>query len=177
MAQPDRRGIVAGLSHLDQLIVGALLLFLCVFVFELRLVVPCGGWERISTCAAAIKTDSAWSLYFEIDPFWSAIPSWYAAVMNLQDLVFNPFWALSLAVYLMHRQDAAWFRTATIAVSAMIIATSTVVYAAQAAEPAITSRKLVMLFLVNSPWALFPALFIVRMHRAGERPHGDRAAH
>ena len=102
------------------------------------------------------------------------MPSWYAAVMNLQDFVFNPFWAFSLAIYLTHRQDTAWFRTATISVSSMIIATSLVVYSAQAAEPGITGRKLLMLFLVNSPWALFPALFIVRMHRAGERLHGRR---
>jgi len=51
----------------------------------------------------------------------------------------------------------------------MIITTSFVVYTAQAAHPDITGRKLLMLFLVNSPWALFPALFIVRMHRAGLR--------
>ena len=172
-ALPAARNIAA-LSSLDQLIVGALVLFLLVFAFELLLVLPCGGWERIATCASAIKTDSAWSLYFEIDPFWSSMPSWYAAVMNLQDLVFNPFWALSLAIYLTHRQDTAWFRTATISVSSMIIATSLVVYAAQAAHPDITGRKLVMLFLVNSPWALFPALFILRMHRAGERLHGRR---
>ena len=69
------RGI-ATLSSLDQLIVGALLLFLLVFAFELLLVLPCGGWEQISTCEAAIKTDSPWSLYFEIDPFWTSMPSW-----------------------------------------------------------------------------------------------------
>src|SRR2546426_8924684 len=114
-ALPEPRNFTA-LSSLDQLIVGALVLFLLVFAFELRLVLPCGGWERVSTCAAAIKTDSSWSLYFEIDPFWSSIPPWYAAVMNLQVLVFNPFWALSLAMYANHRQDTAWFRTATIAV-------------------------------------------------------------
>ena len=176
MAGPPAPRNLTALASLDQLIVGALVLFLLVFAFELLLVVPCGGWQQVSTCAAAIKTDSAWSLYFEIDPFWSAIPPWYAAVMNLQDLVFNPFWAISLAMYVAHRQDTAWFRTATIAVSAMIIATSVVVYAAQAAHPEITSRKLVMLFLVNSPWALFPALFIARMHRAGERIHGSPRA-
>src|SRR5262245_65200212 len=108
MPRSIRNG-VAGLARLDQLIVGALLLFLLVFVFELRLVLPCGGWKQISTCAAAIKTDSAWSLYFEIDPFWSSMPSWYAAVMNLQDVVYNPFWALSLVIYGIGRQDAAWF--------------------------------------------------------------------
>ena len=174
-ALPAPRSLTA-LSSLDQLIVGALVLFLLVFAFELLLVVPCGGWERISACEATIKSGSAWGLYFEIDPFWTAMPPWYAAVMNLQDLVFNPFWALSLAMYLTHRQDTAWFRTATIAVSSMIIATSGIVYAAQAAHPDITGRKLLMLFLVNSPWALFPALFIVRMHRAGERPLGRRVA-
>jgi hypothetical protein len=167
-SHPGSRSL-AGLSNLDQWIVGALVLFLLVFAFELRLVLPCGGWEQIARCEAAIKTDSAWSLYFEIDPFWSAMPSWYAAVMNLQDLVYNPFWVLSLAFYLLHRQDAAWFRTATISVSSMIITTSVVVYTAQAAHPDITGRKLLMLFLVNSPWVLFPALFIFRMHRAGER--------
>jgi hypothetical protein len=96
--------------------------------------------------------------------------------MNLQDLVYNPFWALSLVLYLLHRQDAPWFRTATISVSSMIIATSVVVYTAQAAHPEITGRRLLMLFLVNSPWALFPALFIFRMHRAGARPSDARHA-
>jgi hypothetical protein len=172
---PAPRGL-ALLSKLDQWIVGALVLFLLVFVFELRLVLPCGGWEQIATCEAAIKTDSAWSLYFAIDPFWSSMPSWYATVMNLQDLVYNPFWALSLVLYLLHRQDAPWFRTATISVSSMIIATSVLVYTAQAAHPDITGRKLLMLFLVNSPWALFPALFIFRMHRAGARASDARRA-
>ena len=53
---------------------------------------------------------------------------------DLQDLVFNPFWALSLAIYLTHRQDAAWFRTATIVVSSMIIATSMVLIAITASQ-------------------------------------------
>ena len=175
MAATPRRGL-PGLSSLDQLIVGALLLFSLVFVFELWLLVPCGGWQHLATCEAAVKTDSAWSLYFEIDPFWSAMPSWYAVVMYLQDFVYNPFWLLSLAMYATHRHDTAWFRTATIAVSAMIIATSLIVYLAQVTHPDITGRKLLMLFLVNSPWALFPALFILRMHRAGEWILGDRRA-
>jgi hypothetical protein len=175
MTTVQRRGFTA-LANLDQLIVGALVLFSFVFAFELLLLVPCGGWEHLATCESAVKTDSAWSLYFEIDPYWSTMPPWYTAVMNFQDFVYNPFWLLSLAIYAMHRQDAAWFRTATIIVSAMIITTSLVVYLAQAAHPEITNRKLLMLFLVNSPWALFPALFILRMHRAGERLIADRRA-
>jgi hypothetical protein len=181
--QPGRRGI-AGLSPLDQLIVGALILFLVVFVGELSVVVPCGGhWFGLSTCESA-TTNAAFSTYFDLDPFWSDMPGWYATVMSFQEYVFNPFWALSLVMYATHRQDRPWFRTATIVVSSMIIATTLVVYFAQVDHPDITGRKLALLFVVNGLWALFPALFIVRMHRSangslasargGRHVHSDR---
>src|SRR5688572_10202913 len=93
-----RRGI-AGLSTTDQLIVGALILFLVVFVGELSVVVPCGGhWYGLSECESA-TSNAAFSSYFDIDPFWSNMPGWYATVMSFQEYLFNPFWALSLFMF------------------------------------------------------------------------------
>jgi len=165
-AHRDTRRGLGSLPPFDQLIVGALFLFLLVFVFELMLVVPCGGWAALSSCETALMKDGAWSGYFEIDPYWATMPAWYATVMNLQDVVYNPFWLLSLGVYWLHRQDTAWFRTATIVVSSMIITSSVIVFCAQLAHPDITASKLLRLFLVNSPWVVFPGLFILRMHRS-----------
>jgi len=162
------RGITA-LSSLDQLIVGILLLFLAVFVFELLLVVPCGGWENLSTCDAAIAKDGVWSSYFDLDPYWGLMPPWYAAIMNLQDYVFNPFWTLSLFMYLTHRQDTAWFRNATIIVSSMIFTTTLVYFYAEWNHPDVTGLAFTKLILINIWWATGPLLFIFRMHRASMR--------
>lgn len=163
---------VGTLSAVDRLIVGALILFLAVFAFELLLVVPCGGWQNVSRCTSSLSLNGAWSSYFRLDPFWNDTPAWYVAVMNLQDFIFNPFWAVSLYMYLTRRQDIPWFRTATIAVSSMIITTSIVTFLAQCAYPGITGEKLAMLVAVNGPWLAFPLLFIIRMHRAGNRAQG-----
>ena len=160
---------ISDLTTLDQLIVGVLLLFLAVFVFELMLLVPCGGWENLSTCTTPIATTGAWSAYFELDPYWAEMPAWFAAIMNIQDYVFNPFWTLSLFMYLSHRQNAVWFRTATIAVSASIITTNTVYFAAEAAHPLMDSVTFGKLVLINIWWSVGPALFILRMHGAGAR--------
>ncbi|MCV7346910.1 hypothetical protein [Mycolicibacterium rhodesiae] len=161
------------LSALDQFIVGCLILLLLVFGLELMLLVPCGGWHNLPTCTASVKTNGAWTDYFAIDPFWSSMPDWYVVVMNFQDFLFNPFWGLSLVMYLMHRQDTPWFRTATIIVSSMIITTSAVVFLTQAAHPGITGNQLGLLLVINAGWALLPALFIFRMHSAG-RAGGSR---
>jgi hypothetical protein len=156
------------LSTLDQFIVGCLILLLLVFGLELMLLIPCGGWHNLPTCTASVKTNGAWTDYFAIDPFWSSMPDWYVVVMDFQDFLFNPFWGLSLVMYLLHRQDTPWFRTATIIVSSMIITTSAVVFLTQAAHPGITGNQLGLLLVINAGWALLPALFIFRMHSAGK---------
>ena len=162
------RGITA-LSSLDQLIVGILLLFLAVFVFELLLVVPCGGWENLSTCDAAIAKDGVWSSYFDLDPYWAPMPPWYAAIMNLQDYLFNPFWTLSLFMYLTHRQDTLWFRHATIIVSSMIFTTTLVYFYAEWNHPDMTGLAFTKLALLNIWWGVGPLLFVFRMHSASMR--------
>ena len=62
---------ITGLSSLDQLIVGMLVLYLFVFAFELSLVLPCGGWENLDTCdhSSAEAARAAWQGYYEIDKF------------------------------------------------------------------------------------------------------------
>ena len=56
---------ITGLSSLDQLIVGMLVLYLFVFAFELSLVLPCGGWENLDTCdhSSAEAARAAWQGY------------------------------------------------------------------------------------------------------------------
>ncbi|MBJ22965.1 MAG: DUF2781 domain-containing protein [bacterium] len=166
---PLRR--ITDLSTLDQLIVGVLILFLFVFGFELFLVVPCGGWENLGSCTGSFAeaARAAWQGYYEIDPYWGAMPDWYANIMNAQDYVYNPFWALSLVMFLSHKQETPWFRTAMIVVSAATMTTTLLVFVTQFVHPEITPFMRVALLQVNGPWVLCPLLFIVRMHGANTR--------
>ena len=156
---------ITNLSTFDQLIVGILVLFLFVFAFELYLVVPCGGWENVETCNSP-AAEGAWAGYYEIDPYWGLMPDWYANIMNAQDFIYNPFWALSLFMFLAHRQSTPWFRTAMIVVSTATMTTSLLVFATQFVHPDTTPFMKVALLQVNGPWVLGPLLFIFRMHRA-----------
>ncbi|MCA9511809.1 MAG: DUF2781 domain-containing protein [Myxococcales bacterium] len=156
------------LSTVDQLIVGVLVLYLFVFVFELALVMPCGGWEHLEGCdsSSAEAARAAWQGYYDIDPYWGAMPDWYANVMNAQDYVYNPFWALALFMFLTGRQDTPWFRTAMIGVASATMTTSLLVFATQFAHPDVTAFMKIALLQVNGPWVLGPLLFIHRMHRS-----------
>ena len=100
---------ITGLSTVDQLIVGILILFLFVFAFELYLVVPCGGWENVKACGSP-AAEGAWAGYYEIDMYWGLMPDWYGNIMYAQDFIYNPFWALSLFMFLTRRQNTPWFR-------------------------------------------------------------------
>lgn len=159
---------ITGMSTVDQLIVGILVLFLLVFVFELSLVVPCGGWENLEQCdsSSAPAARAAWQGYYDIDPYWGAMPDWYANVMNAQDYVYNPFWALALFMFLTGRQETPWFRTAMVVVAAATMTTSLLVFVTQFVHPDVTPFMKVSLLQVNGPWVLGPMLFIHRMHRA-----------
>jgi len=154
-------------SSLDLLIMGILVLFLFVFIFELWLVVPCGGWDALEGCESpsAETALAAWQGYYEIDPYWGAMPPWYANVMNAQDLIYNPFWALALFFFLTNRQDTPWFRTAMTVVATATMTTSLLVFATQFMHPDTTPFMKVALLQVNSPWVLAPLLFIYRLHR------------
>ena len=157
---------ITGLSTVDQLIVGILILFLFVFAFELYLVVPCGGWENVKACGSP-AAEGAWAGYYEIDMYWGLMPDWYGNIMYAQDFIYNPFWALSLFMFLTRRQNTPWFRTAMIVVSAATMTTSLLVFATQFVHPDTTPFMKVALLQVNGPWVLGPLLFIFRMHRAG----------
>lgn len=159
---------VTELPTVDQLIVGILVLFLFVFVFELYLVVPCGGWENLEGCdsRSAQAARAAWQGYYQIDPYWGAMPDWYANIMNAQDYIYNPFWALALFMFLGQRQKTPWFRSAMIVVAAATMTTSLLVFATQFVHPDVTPFMKLALLQVNGPWVLGPMLFIYRMHRA-----------
>lgn len=154
-------------SSLDLLIMGILVLFLFVFLFELSLVVPCGGWGALEGCdsPSAEAALAAWQGYYEIDPYWGEMPPWYANVMNAQDWIYNPFWALALVMFVTNRQDAPWFRTTMIVVATATMTTSLLVFATQFAHPAVTPFMKAALLQVNGPWVLSPLLFVYRLHR------------
>ena len=108
---------------------------------------------------------AAWQGYYEIDPYWGVMPDWYANVMNAQDTIYNPFWALALFMFATNRQDAAGFRTAMVVVASATMTTSLLVFATQFAHPDTTSFMKIALLQVNGPWVLGPMLFVYRMHR------------
>jgi len=155
-------------SSTDLLIMGILVLYLFVFAFELSLVMPCGGWENLEGCdsPSADAALAAWQGYYEIDPYWGAMPDWYANIMNAQDYLYNPFWAIALFMFATDRQERAWFRTALIVCSAATMTTSLLVFATQFVHPDVTPFMKIALLQVNGPWVLAPLFFIFRMHRA-----------
>lgn len=161
---------ITHLSSIDQLIVGILVLYLFVFVFELSLVLPCGGWENLDACdhSSAEAARAAWQGYYEIDPYWGAMPDWYANIMNAQDTVYNPFWALSLFMFLTGRQNKRWFRTAMIVVATATMTTSLLVFSTQFVHPEVTTFMKLSLVQVNALWVAGPMLFIFRMHRVDQ---------
>ena len=161
---------ITNLSSIDQLIVGILVLYLFVFVFELSLVLPCGGWENLDACdhSSAEAARAAWQGYYDIDPYWGAMPDWYASIMNAQDTVYNPFWALSLFMFLTGRQNTRWFRTAMIVVATATMTTSLLVFSTQFVHPEVTTFMKLSLLQVNALWVLGPMLFIFRMHRVDQ---------
>ena len=161
---------ITNLSSVDQLIVGILILYLFVFVFELFLVLPCGGWENLDGCnhSSAEAARAAWQGYYEIDPYWAVMPAWYANIMNAQDTVYNPFWALSLFMFLTGRQNKRWFRTAMIVVATATMTTSLLVFSTQFVHPEVTTFMKLSLVQVNALWVAGPMLFIFRMHRVDQ---------
>ena len=93
------------------------------------------------------------------------MPDWYANIMNAQDLIYNPFWVLSLFMFLTRRQDERWFRTAMIGVASATMTTTLLVFATQFVHPEVTTFMKLSLIQVNALWVLGPMLFIYRMHR------------
>ncbi len=173
----NARPRLADRSSLDLLIMGILVLFLFVFVFELWLVVPCGGWDALEGCdsPSAEAALSAWQGYYEIDPYWGVMPPWYANVMNAQDWIYNPFWTLALFMFVTNRQDTPWFRTAMTMVATATMTTSLLVFATQFVHPDVTPFMKIGLLQVNGPWVLAPLLFIHRLHR-GPSDRRERGA-
>ena len=85
---------------------------------------PLGGWVAASGELGLGGWFAAWQGYYEIDPYWGIMPDWYAGVMNAQDYLYNPFWALALVMFLRGRQDTPWFRTAMIVVATATMTTT-----------------------------------------------------
>lgn len=149
---------------LDNFIIGFLILFAIVFVMELMLFVPCGSWEELAACENLPAAAAAmWEPYYEMDPLFKEMPPWYAAIMNVQDALFNPWWLLSLVFFWTGRQETDWYRLGTILVSGFIVGTSYIAFSNWLASPRYSIEMVVGMVLINGPWIAGPLLFSWRL--------------
>src|SRR5882757_1236922 len=67
----------------DTLVIGVLITLIVVYVNELSLAIPCGGFT-FSECQLPGYADALWGTYFKIDPLFFQGADWYVAIMRLQ---------------------------------------------------------------------------------------------
>lgn len=152
--------------RIDNFIIGLLILYTFVFVTELNILIPCGSFHNIVNCDLPPAAKAFWHAYFILDPLFLEMPPWNVFVMSTQDFLFNPWWLLSLFMFWTGRQEANWYKTCTLLVCGVIVATTSLTFAVQSMHPHYTPKIMAMLAMINGPWILGPLLFAWRLrHR------------
>jgi uncharacterized membrane protein YhaH (DUF805 family) len=151
---------------IDNFIIGLLIMFLCVYALELMILMPCGSFHDIVSCDLPSASQAFWQAYFDLDPLFLEMPDWLVVVMSIQDFVFNPWWALSLLMFWTGRQEANWYRTSTLVICGLIIATTAITFGVQSMHPHYTASVMALLTVINGPWIAAPLLYVWRLrHR------------
>ncbi len=156
--------------RIDNFIVGMLIMYLFVYVAELYILLPCGSFHDIVHCNLPPESMAFWRAYFELDPLFLEMPPWLVAVMSIQDFLFNPWWIISLFMFWTGRQEANWYKTLTLLVCGIIIATTSITFAVQMMHPHYTARVMAMLTMINGPWIAGPLLLAWRLRHSDVDP-------
>jgi uncharacterized membrane protein YhaH (DUF805 family) len=147
----------------DTLAIGVFITLIVIYVNELSLAIPCGGFS-FSECHLPDYAQALWGTYFKIDPLFFQGADWYVATMRLQDFVFNPWWIVSLVMFWTGRQETPWYKTATIVICGLMLGTSAIAF--QVWSVHYTALNIVALIMVNGPYVLFAILLAIRLrHR------------
>lgn len=161
---PGRLGnTLRGRYNIDNFIVGLLIMYLFVYALELMILMPCASFHDIVNCDLPPASKAFWQAYFILDPLFLEMPAWLVAVMTIQDFLFNPWWVVSLFMFWTGRQEANWYRTLTVLVCGIIVATTSVTFAVQMMHPHYTAKVMAMLTMINGPWIVGPLLFVWRL--------------
>lgn len=156
--------------RIDNFIVGMLIMYTFVYVAELYILMPCGSFHDIVHCNLPPESMAFWRAYFELDPLFLEMPPWLVAVMSIQDFLFNPWWILSLFMFWTGRQEANWYKTLTLLVCGIIIATTSITFAVQTMHPHYTARVMATLAMINGPWIAGPLLIAWRLRHSDADP-------
>jgi hypothetical protein len=104
------------------------------------------------------------------DPVLMARPPWWKATIWIDSLFFGPFYAFAIYAF---TKGKDWIRVPTLLWGATLLTNVTVIMSEEMfGAHATPHRELV--WALNLPWILFPALAIARMWRA-ERPFTAQA--
>lgn len=153
---------------IDNFIAGLLIMYLFVYALELYILLPCGSFHDIVNCKLPPASQAFWQAYFELDPFFLEMPAWLVVVMSIQDFLFNPWWVLSLFMFWTGRQEANWYKTLTVLICGIIVATTSVTFGVQMMHPHYTPRVMAMLTMINGPWIVGPILIAWRLRHADQ---------
>jgi hypothetical protein len=152
------------LSSLDHCLVAVFYVFaFTALVFEPLYYLGCDWnfdscyYEDSSTLVRTCK--ALWSIYNQWDPLFAAPPAWLKVMCYIEVFAFGPLYALS-AYGLQNRCD--WLPYVTLPFSGALFYSTVVYFVMEFAYPE-PGTNLIMVFIVNIPWSIFPVLLAHRV--------------
>lgn len=114
-------------------------------------------YEKSSSLVRMCK--SVWSIYNQWDPLFAAPPDWLKVMCYIEVFIFGPLYALS-AYGLQHRCN--WLSYVALPFAGALFYSTIVYFAMEFIHP-VPGTNLLMVFIVNIPWSIFPMLLGYRV--------------
>ena len=148
---------------IDQILIGTFWFFAFIaLVFEPLYYLGC-DW-KYENCSASPHTivfwvGEVWSIYGSWDPMFLDIPMWLRVMCTIEVFIFGPLYALT-AYGLQHRTK--WLPYVAYPFAGALFY-STVVYFTMEILEFLPGTDMLMVFLINIPWSIFPVVLCHRL--------------
>jgi hypothetical protein len=148
------------------LLLFALAAFVALF-YEPAFFLQC-GWSGLHQGAAGSCAQSwvgrAWLAYLRVEPAYADAPLFLQLANEFDSLLFGWFYLLSLAVFVLRRQDRPWYRGLATFVSGMMAYAMAYYLSWETLSYRQTGADIGAVYQYNGLWLLLFVLLMVRLH-------------
>jgi hypothetical protein len=100
-----------------------------------------------------------WAIYNQFDPMFFNVPRWLQVMCMIEVFIFGPLYLITAYGFYFR---SSWLHAVALPFSGALIY-STIVYFAMEAWDLVPGTNMVVVFAVNLPWTIVPALLLFRL--------------
>lgn len=106
----------------------------------------------------------AWTGYLQIEPLYANAPLWIQLVNEFDVFLFGWFYALSVVVFLLKKEDRTWYRNLATFMAGMMVYSMILYLTWQILNVAQTKANLQSVIVANGLWLFIFLMLLIRIY-------------